>query len=194
MKKFLIDKTILIFCAFLIFSVLIWFLTTDNYLPSRLKYEIGKLSPNQNFVQISDDWKNYSLSNISFQAPDNFRVNIIDKYRASVTPETKFNDLGINIDSGVYRYLRSYQDAINFYKHSDKIKIYELKELSNDKARITGQRYECTGWCYWTNFEHILANINNNAVLLELVRLTGATQSIDSRTIDKIVSSIKPVE
>lgn len=141
------------------------------------------------YVKPSDKWQSYELSNITFQVPDNFTVKILDKYRA----EIRYFDKGegaIWIDSGVYRFLASYDEAIKYYQSDEKIKGAQIKKTFYG-AFITGQRYTCSGWCDWENFTDIIVLVNNKAVLLKY--FNSSKKAIDLQTFEKIAATVKPI-
>ena len=161
------NKTVLIALLIAVAIFFIVALTTSggrSFLVELTKPETINYLLAPQYVKPSDKWQSYELSNITFQAPDNFNVRIFDKYQA----EIRYFDKGegsILIDSGVYRFLANYEEAIKYYKSDKKIKEAKVKDMPYGTL-ITGQREVCTGWCYWDNFTDIIVPVNNKAVLV----------------------------
>lgn len=103
---------------------------------------------NSKYVESSKIWKTYELSYITFQAPENFTVemndsNLINNGMAHIKPfkrTEKRGPGGVLIDSISFKGLQSYEDALKYYKFNKDIKVSRIKEFGNGHE-ITGQRY-----------------------------------------------------
>lgn len=186
------NKTVLIVLLIAVVIFFIVVLTTSggrSFLIELAKPETINYLLAPQYVKPGDKWQTYELSNITFQVPDNFTVKILDKYQT----EIRYFDKGegsIWIDSGIYRFLSSYDEAIKYYKSDKKIKGAKIKKTDYGTL-ITGQREVCTGWCSWDNFTDIIVPVNNKAVLVRY--FNSSKKAIDPQTFEKIAATIKSI-
>lgn len=154
--------------------------------PQGIKYYLAPRN-----VKPSEVWKTYELSNITFQAPENFSVRIVDKYQAEIKATDKDGEGFLWIDSGVYRFLADYNEAIKYYKSDAKIRNSKIREADYG-VFITGQRYrEPYLLSPWNNFTEIIVSINSKAVLIKYY--DSSKTAIDLRTFEQIAKTIKPI-
>ena len=140
--KFIADKTFLLIFGFLFFFAFLFLIFNQDPVTSRIKYALSNVFYHPSYLQAGENWQTYSLSNITFQAPDDFKVTLTYKYQAKIEAPTKWSDTTIWLDSGIYRHLKSYEDAIKYYKFDKKIRVFDLKELGQNKVYLRGQEYD----------------------------------------------------